>query len=223
MGKDGLLVPALREACLPLERLDGKDAKILLIWILAGVLGAGVAYTYFFRAFPEASVEFKVPRADALDIARQFAAAQGAQLSGYDSSIVFDVDDTAKTYLEREVGLQQANRVMAGEVHIWYWDTRFFRPLQKEEFKVRVSPAGDIVGYTHALEEAAPGARLERAAAQATAEAFLRYTLHADLSRYDFREEEANPTELPARRDWSFAWERRAGSSVGFASSSRKS
>ena len=194
---------------MPLERLDGKDAKILLIWILAGVLGAGVAYTYFFRAFPEASVEFKVPRADALDIARQFAAAQGAQLSGYDSSIVFDVDDTAKTYLEREVGLQQANRVMAGEVHIWYWDTRFFRPLQKEEFKVRVSPAGDIVGYTHALEEAAPGARLERAAAQATAEAFLRYTLHADLSRYDFREEEANPTELPARRDWSFAWERR--------------
>jgi len=194
---------------LPLERLDGKDAKILLIWILAGVLGAGVAYTYFFRAFPEASVEFKVPRADALDIARQFAAAQGAELSAYDSSIVFDVDDTAKTYLEREVGLQQANRMMAGEVHIWYWDTRFFRPLQKEEFKVRVSPAGDIVGYTHALEEAAPGARLERAAAQATAESFLGDTLHTNLSLYDFREEEANPTERPARRDWSFSWERR--------------
>ena len=132
---------------MPLERLDRNDAKVLLIWILAGILGAGVAYTYFFRAFPEASVEFKVPRADALALAKQFAAAQGAQLGGYDSSIVFDVDDTAKTYLEREVGLQQANQMMANEVHIWYWQTRFFRPLQKEEFDVRVDPAGGIVGY----------------------------------------------------------------------------
>jgi membrane protease YdiL (CAAX protease family) len=209
MGKDGLFVPAPQEACLPLERLEWKDAKVLLIWILAGILGAGVAYTYFFRAFPEASVEFKVPRADALAIGKQFAAAQGAQLAGYDSSIVFDLDDTAKTYLEREVGLQQANKMMASEVHIWYWRTRFFRPLQKEEFDVRVDPAGGIVGYLHEVEEPAPGAHLERAAAQATAESFLRDTLHTDLSRYDFREQEANSKERPARRDWSFSWERR--------------
>src|SRR5580704_9855396 len=209
MRKDELFVPAPREACLPLERLDRKDAKVLLLWILAGILGAAVAYTYFFRAFPEASVDFKVPRAEALSIGRQFAAAQGARLDGYASSIVFDVDDTAKTYLEREVGLQQANQMMANQVHIWYWRTRFFRPLQKEEFDVRVDPGGGIVGYTHQLEEAAPGARLERAAAQATAETFLRGTLQADLSLYDFREEEANLTERPARRDWSFSWERR--------------
>src|SRR5579862_8644409 len=209
MGKDGLLLNAPREACLPLERLDRKDAKVLLLWILAGLVGAVVAYTYFFRAFPEASVDFKLPRADALAVAKQFAAAQGAPLAGYDSSIVFDLDDTAKTYLEREVGLQQANQMMASEIHIWYWQTRFFRPLQKEEFDVRVDPAGDIVGYQHELEEAAPGARLERAAAQAAAESFLRDALHTDLSLYDFREEEANPTERPARRDWSFSWERR--------------
>ncbi|HLW44374.1 MAG TPA: CPBP family intramembrane glutamic endopeptidase, partial [Candidatus Acidoferrales bacterium] len=194
---------------MPLERLDRNDAKVLLIWIFAGILGAGVAYTYFFRAFPEASVEFKVPRADALAVGEQFAAAQDAELGAYDSSIVFEVDDTAKTYLEREVGLQQANQMMANEVHIWYWQTRFFRPLQKEEFDVRVDPGGGIVGYAHLLEEAAPGARLERAAAQATAESFLRDTLHANLSLYDFREEEANLTERPARRDWSFSWERR--------------
>ena len=167
---------------MPLERLDRNDAKVLLIWILAGLVGACVAYAYFFQAFPEASVEFKVPRADALAMAKQFAATQSAQLGGYDSSIVFEVDDEAKTYLEREVGLQRANRMMANEVHIWYWQTRFFRPLQKEEFDVRVDPAGNIVGYLHELEEAAPGARLERAAAQATAESFLRDALHTDLS-----------------------------------------
>jgi membrane protease YdiL (CAAX protease family) len=202
-----LLAP--QEACLPLDRLDRKDAKVLLIWIFAGILGATVACAYFFQAFPEASVEFKVPRTDALAIAKQFAAAQGAQLGGYDSSIVFDLDDTAKTYLEREVGLRQANQMMAREIHIWYWQARFFRPLQKEEFDVRVDPAGGVVGYAHKLEEAAPGARLDRSAAQATAESFLRDTLHMDLSLYDLREEEANLSERPARSDWSFSWERR--------------
>ena len=191
------------------ERLDGNDKKVLLIWILAGLLGAGVAYKYFFQAFPEASIQFKVPRAAALEQARQFAISQGAHLDGYQSTIIFQVDDTAKTYLEREVGLKQANQVMSNEVHIWYWQTRFFRPLQKEEFDVRVNPAGGIVGYAHQLEETAPGARLERAAAQAAAESFLRDVLHANLSLYEFREEEANFNDLPNRRDWSFSWERR--------------
>jgi membrane protease YdiL (CAAX protease family) len=203
------LKPAPREACLPLERLDRNDGKVLLLWILAAIIGAVVAYAYFFQAFPEASVEFKVPRSEALAFARQFAAAQGAQLAGYDSSVIFDVDDAAKTYLERQVGLQLANQMMANQLHIWYWQTRFFRPLQKEEFDIRVDPGGGITGYHHRVEEAAPGPRLERAAAQAAAESFLRDTLHADLSLYDFREEEANFTERPARRDWSFSWERR--------------
>jgi membrane protease YdiL (CAAX protease family) len=201
--------PDRGEARLTQERLDGNDKKVLLIWIFAGLLGAGVAYKYFFQAFPEASVEFKVPRAAALEQARQFASAQSAQLDAYQSSIAFSVDDNAKTYLEREVGLKQANQMMASDLHIWYWQARFFRPLQKEEFAVRVDPAGDVVGYTHELEEAAPGARLERPAAQIIAESFLRDTLHLDVSRYEFREQEANLTEHPNRRDWSFSWELR--------------
>jgi len=209
MRKDGALLLELQEEWLLQERLDSHDKTVLLIWILAGLLGAGVAYKYFFQAFPEASVQFKVTRAAALEHARQFAIAQGAQLDGYQSSIIFQVDHSAKTYLEREVGLKQANQMMANDVHIWYWETRFFRPLQKEQFKVWVDPAGGVVGYTHELEETAPGARLERATAQTAAESFLRDILHADLSRYDFREEEANSKELPNRRDWRFSWERR--------------
>jgi membrane protease YdiL (CAAX protease family) len=209
MRKDGALLSALREACLSPEHLNGNDKKVLLIWILAGLLGAGVAYKYFFQAFPEASVEFTISRPAALDQARQFASAQGAQLDGYQSSIIFDVDETAKTYLEREVGLKQAIQVMTRDVHIWYWQARFFRPLQKEEFDVRVDPAGGVVGYAHKQEETAAGTRLERAAAQAVAESFLRDILRKDLSRYDFREPEANFTERPNRRDWSFSWEQR--------------
>ena len=184
-----------------LERLDGKDARLLLIWILAGLIGAGVACKYFFQAFPEASVEFKVPRGSALEQARQFAAAQGAELGGHDSSIVFDVDDTAKTYLEREVGLAQANQLMTNQVHIWYWQTRFFRPLQKEEFDVRVDPAGGIVGYTHQLEEAASGARLNGPRRKRSPNPLCATRCTPISPAMNSASEEANFTERPNRRD----------------------
>ena len=191
------------------DRFESKDVRVLLLWILVGLVGAGVAFKYFFRAFPEASVDFRVSRAAALEVARSFLTAQGHALGAYQSSIVFRVDDDAKTYLEREVGLEQANRLMAQEVSVWYWDVRFFRPGQKEEFEVRVSPAGRVVGMKHVIEEAREGGHLEREAARAAAEAFLLTRYHADLAGYDFLSEEANPVERPKRRDWKFTWERR--------------
>ncbi len=180
----------------------------MLLWLLAGLIGAGVAYRYFFQAFPEASVNFTVTRGTALDQARAFAASQGAALEGYQSSIIFSVDDDEKTYLEREMGLEQANRLMSSEVNVWFWDVRFFKPLQKEEFRVRVDPAGRIVGFEHVLEEAAAGARLERGDALSRAQDFLRNTLHTPLDGYTFLPEEANSTARPNRTDWSFTWER---------------
>src|SRR6202042_3264273 len=138
-----------------------------------GVVGVWFAHHYFFRAFPEASVDFRVSRGDALKRAQSFVGGLGENISGYRSAIVFDVDDNAKTYLERELGLKQANELMSSQLNIWYWDVRFFRPQQEEEFRVRVSPAGKIVGYSHKIEEARAGASLDRGAAQKSAQDFL--------------------------------------------------
>ena len=188
--------------------LSRRDVRVLLLWLLAALLGASLAYRYFFRAFPEAAVDFKVTRGQALELARTFAATQGLSLQGYRSATVFNVDDNAKTYLEREVGLAQANRLMASQVSVWYWEVRFFRPRQKEEIRVRVDPKGRIVGYEHILEEVSPGSRLDRAAASVRAEQFLAETLHTNLAAYAPLPEEANSIARPNRIDWSFTWER---------------
>jgi membrane protease YdiL (CAAX protease family) len=190
------------------ERLSGSEKRALLLWVLLGIIGTIFAYKYFFQAFPEASVDFRVTRGEALKLAESFVAGLGENVSGYRSAIVFSVDDDAKTYLERELGLQQANQMMSSQLHIWYWDVRFFRPQQEEEFYVRVSPAGNVVGYTHKIEEARPGAALERAAAQARAENFLVSTLGVDPTQWDFLPEEANSTKRPNRTDWYFTWEK---------------
>jgi len=189
------------------DRLTSSDKRELLLWVLLGIVGVVFAHKYFFRAFPEASVDFKVSRSEALARAKKFVGSLGEDVSGYQSAIVFDVDDNAKTYLEREVGLQQANQLMSSKLNIWYWNVRFFRPGQEEEFYVRVSPAGEIVGYDHRVQEALAGATLERAAAETAAQNFLRSKMSVDLSKWDFLPEEANSNKRPSRLDWSFTWE----------------
>jgi len=168
------------------ERLTGSDKRALILWVMAGVAGALFAYKYFFRAFPEASVNFQISREEALARAQKFVTSLGENVGGYQSTIVFDVDDNAKVYLERGLGLQQANKLMSSELNIWFWDVRFFKPQQEEEFRVRVSPAGQIAGYNHKIEESRAGASLDRATAQSAAQSYLAAKLGLNLSGWDF-------------------------------------
>jgi membrane protease YdiL (CAAX protease family) len=192
----------------PLDRLTRSDKRALVLWVIAGVLGALFAQKYFFRAFPEASVNFKVSRDEALSRARGFAGSLGENVGGYQSVIVFNVDENAKTYLERELGLRQANQLMSTQLNIWYWDVRFFKPQQEEEFHVRVSPAGNIVGYEHTIPKAMAGRELDRATALSTAQNLLSGPLAVDLNSWDYLPEEANSEKRPNRLDWTFTWEK---------------
>jgi membrane protease YdiL (CAAX protease family) len=189
------------------DRLTSANKLALVLWVIAGIAGALFAHKYYFRAFPEASVNFKVSRGEALSRAKEFLAGEGQDAASYQSAIVFNVDDNAKTYLERETGLEQANRLMSSELNIWYWDVRFFKPQQEEEFHLRVSPAGQVVGYEHHVEEARAGATLQRAAAQYAAENFLESKLDIK-SGWDLLPEEINSVKRPNRLDWSFTWEK---------------
>jgi hypothetical protein len=190
------------------DRLTSSEKRALLLWVAAGIIGILFAQRYFFRAFPEASVNFRVSREEALATARNFVTGLGENISGYQSAIVFDWDDNAKVYLERNLGLQEANRLMSSELNIWFWDVRFFKPLQVEEFRVRVNPAGKIVGYDHKIEESRAGASLDRAAAQTAAQNYLSGKLGVDLKSWDLLPEEANSSKRPNRLDWAYTWEK---------------
>jgi len=190
------------------DRLTGSDKRALLLWVAAGIIGILFAQRYFFRAFPEASVNFQVSREEALARARNFVTGLGENVSGYQSAIVFDLDDNAKVYLERELGLQEANRLMSSELNIWFWDVRFFKPQQVEEFRVRVSPGGKIAGYDHKIEESRAGASLDRAAAQTAVQNYLSGKVGVDLQGWDLLPEEANSNKRPNRLDWAYTWEK---------------
>ena len=189
------------------HRLTGSDKRTLIIWILVGIVGVVFAQRYFFRAFPEASVDFKVSRGEAQSRAKKFVEGLGENLSDYQSTVIFDVDENAKTYLERELGLQQANRLMSSELNIWYWDVRFFRPQQEEEFLVRVSPAGQIIAYDRKIQETWAAKSFDREQAIADAQNYLQTKLGIDLNKWEFLPAEANSRARPNRVDWSFTWQ----------------
>jgi len=202
-------MPVPREVPLADSRLTGSDKRALALWILCGIIGAVFAQKYFLQAFPEASVDFKISRGEAQNRAKNFLQALGENPAGYQSTIDFGVDETGKTYLERELGLKQANQLMTSDLDLWYWEVRYFKPQQEEEYRVQISPAGKVVGYEHKIPEAQAGETLTREEAQAEATQFLEKNLGVDLSGWNFLAEEANSVTRPKRLDWSFTWERK--------------
>jgi hypothetical protein len=190
-----------------LERFTRSDVRTIVLAVLLGVVGVGVALRYYHVAFPEASIDFKVSRPEIGQRARVFLQQRGFDLTPYRQLILFRFDDTAKTYLERELGLAEANRLMAAEINVWRWKVRFFRPPEKEELVVYLDPAGRLVGFEHIIEERAPGARLEKSQAQSVAEVFLHNHLGLNLEDYTLVEDTLE--ERPNRLDYRFAWERK--------------
>ena len=189
------------------ERLRASDYRFILI--CAALLAATTWFSVrnFYRAFPEASIDFKVSRDDARNIAGKFLSDQGYRLAGYRQAAQFTFDDQAKTFLEREAGLERANRIMGKRVRLWRWGYRWFRPLQKEEYNVEITPLGQLVGFEHELPEDAtrPAATTEEA--RALAEDFLRTRLERDPAGLDFVE--ATDAARPHRIDRTFTWKER--------------
>jgi hypothetical protein len=189
-----------------MERLDRRDLRFLGICLAVIACGAILTAALFRRAFPEASIEFRVNRSQARVVAEKFLSDQGLSIAGSRFAGEFDVDDTVKVYLERELGLERASALYGRAARIWQWRMRWFRSEVKEEQRVDVSPLGDLIGFQSVLKEDAPGARLPREEARARALAFL---ASRGLAASDLTPVEATPVERPNRTDWRFVDEKK--------------
>ena len=189
------------------ERLRASDYRFILI--CAVLLAATTAFSVrnFYRAFPEASIDFKVSRGDARNIAAKFLSDQGYRVEGYRHAAQFTYDEEAKTFLERQVGLERANRIMGSRVRLWRWAYRWFRPLEKEEYNVEITPLGQLAGFEHELPEDAARPAATTAQARALAEDFLRTRLGRDPASLDFVE--STDVARPHRVDRTFTWKER--------------
>src|SRR5271157_4353836 len=189
-------------------KLTSTHYRIIVITVLIAAVSLGVAIKYFSRAFPEASIDFRVSRTDSESIAAGFLAARHLDVRGYRHAAVFDYDDDSKLYLERTLGLERMNQLTGGPIHLWRWSHRWFKPQQIEEFRVDVTPQGTVAAFAREMAETAPGASLDQAQARAVAETFLRDAMQRDLNDLDFVE--AVSQNRPARVDHTFTWKQKS-------------
>jgi membrane protease YdiL (CAAX protease family) len=182
--------------------MDARDKRLLLTAALVVVFSVAYVARHYRAAFPQASLDLRHSKSEITAMAERFLLARGLSVQGFRNLTLFDPDDRARLYLERELGLEQANRLMEERVPVWRWRARWFRPPDKEELVVYLSPQGRLLGFRHVIAETAPGARLSREQARAIAGEFLKSQTAAP-----HRLIEEQLEERPARHDHIFTWE----------------
>lgn len=187
------------------ERFDRGDRRLVAVCLAVIALGTAVGTTLFSKAFPEASIDFRVTREEARRVAERGLAARGFDVEGRTALGVFDHDDEAKVFLERELGLAKAVPLLGREVPVWRWSFRFVRPLSKGELRAFVSPAGELLSFRRMLPEKTAAADAGPERARAMAEETLR--THRGLDPAALKLVEATEEKRPARVDRTFVWE----------------
>ncbi|MGH9447139.1 MAG: YcdB/YcdC domain-containing protein, partial [Terriglobia bacterium] len=188
-------------------KLTARQYRNIGIAVVVAAVSLAVGLKYFSHAFPEAAIRFQVNRQGSGIIAQRFLRARGFNLRGYRHAAIFDYDDMAKLYLERTQGLKRMDQLTRGPVHLWRWSHRWFKPQQKEQFSVDVTPAGQLAGFEHEIPETSPGANLAQAQARSLAETFLTEVMRRNLNGLGFIE--AERLKRPARTDYSFTWKQK--------------
>jgi membrane protease YdiL (CAAX protease family) len=182
------------------QRLSDNDKIFLAICVALVLSSVAIVTRYFDAAFPQASVDFKVDRNTSADIAETFLKAQRIDVRGMKHAARFESDDTARIFLERTVGLEEANRITSEHVHVWAWRHRWFQPLVEEEYSVDVAPTGEILGFTHRLPE-------DRAAPPSSTQPPVAFLASIGVDSADLNLVDQSERKLPNRVQRIFTWE----------------
>ena len=178
----------------------------ILIFVLLGILGIFLFTYYFSYVSREAAIDFKITRQQALQLGEQYLAKQGYNLKGYRPTVVFSSDDDEAEYVEKTLGLSSANRLYQKDVPVWYWDCRWFKELQKEEFSCQISPDGRIIGYSHDIKDEEPRPSISEDSAKILALSMITTIPNIQASEYKLIETVDN--KMLHRMDYSFTFEK---------------
>lgn len=181
-----------------------KDKIVWLLLALA-LAGFGLYLKLDDRVFPAASIDLKFSRDQIAARARECATRYGYEKKQPIESTTFTYFNESKTFLEYELGLDQANRLMRDKVPVWSWTTRFCKELDLEQFRVWLSPEGKLIAFSHTVEDERAMPSITHAEAAKQAEAFLEKELARPMAGLKLV---ADKTITQAHReDHSFTWE----------------
>ena len=192
------------------QRLTGRMRLVAIAIFAGGMLTALIPVHNRFGESPG----YKLTPDQAQASSDAFLRAEGIDPAAY-KHITFpearwggDDSLTAKYFLEH-APVSAASKLFEKNRPLHVWATRYFKPLDKEEFLLTVQPeTGVVVGYLHEIPEDRAGADLPTDTARPIAAAFAS-THGFDVSAMDLKESDSEKKK--ARRDYTLVWEARSG------------
>jgi hypothetical protein len=184
------------------------EQKPLLLLLFLGTIGCFFYLYQSEKVFPSASIDLKVPQSQILLLANTWKDKchyDEPEKSGVIHSTIFAFDDDAKTFLEYELGQSAANALMRDEIPIWYWSTRYCKPLKQEEFTCWLNPEGELVSFDHTIESDAELPTIDHEKALEMSKAALISDIHLNLDDYKLIED--GTIKQVHRTDHYFTWE----------------
>jgi len=178
-------------------------------WVILILLAVFGAFLWCKLSLPRyQSIDLSVSQGKAVDISEDFLKSKrGVDLGGYKVAVSFDVDESADRYLQRTIGTT-ASQQLIHRLHydLFCWVVRFFKEKQKEEFKVAVSSAtGEVVGFSHVIEDTAARPTVDKEKARQMAFDFLKTTYGFSSSQYIIHGEDVK--KFDNRLEYAFSWQ----------------
>ncbi len=179
-----------------------------LILTVLGLLGFVLFVALYEEAFPSAALDLTLSRQQIAERAATYMSQQGHDLDGYQTALTFEEAGLASVYLQQTLGIPETNELAKAEhLPLWFWEMRWFQPLQKEEFGLSLMADGTVVAMSHTLLEESPGAGLPQTQAQALAEAYLEDDRGWHLADWELVTS-SSETQPGGRVDHHFEWRR---------------
>lgn len=186
--------------------MDNK--KIYLIFTVLAILGLVLALKFCRLAYPIASMDMNFDKEKALEISEKYLRDNNFDTPGYRSSAVFSPNSWDLLFLERSLGLEEANNMIeANTVSIWNWEVRYFQQFNPEEYYFYIdTETGEIVSFNHIIEDITPEEDLTLEEARLIAESYLNNT-GTSIDEYELIESSSEKQE--ARTDHFFEWRKK--------------
>jgi len=180
-----------------------------LEWLLLVILAIAGAFLWYQLALPRfQSIDLTINQAKAIDISKEYLRSQrGVDTSGYKLAVDFSVDEGADRYLQRTLGIS-ASQQLVHQLHydLFCWVVRYFKEKQKEEYKVAISPAtGEVIGFTHIIEDTASRPTIDKEKARQIALNFLKTIFGFNLNQFIPHAEDVK--KFDNRQEYLFIWE----------------
>ncbi len=186
---------------------QSSNTKIIIISVIIAAISLTYGILNFHKAFPEIALNMQVSRDKAVELSQDYLESRNFDFEGFKESIIFTRDYDGELFLQKELGVDKTVELAKDTVDVWFWRVRFYEPLRKLSYWVKVNPEGEIIGFGRLLPEDQEGPKLSSETALILAEAFLTGSMNVELDKWEYIE--GSSEDLPNRRDHTLTWELR--------------